>query len=76
MYRQNLWVVGWCTLLQLLERCPCHILLVGRMKFASIEANLGGGLGLLSPSHFSFLSGRFCLFDLILYVPVNNLSVM
>ena len=34
--------------LQLSERWPCHIWLVGRMKYASIEANLGGGWGLLA----------------------------
>ena len=33
-------------LLQLSERWPCHIWLVGRMKFASLEANLGWGQGL------------------------------
>ena len=38
-------VVG--SLLQLSERCPCHIWLVGRIKFASLEVNLGGGWGLL-----------------------------
>ena len=34
---------------QLSERWPCHILLVGWMKFTSLEANLGGGL-LVYPS--------------------------
>ena len=34
------------SLLQLSERWPCHIWPVGRMKFASLEANLGGGWGL------------------------------
>ena len=31
------------SLLQLLERCPCHILPFGRMKFVSLEANFGLG---------------------------------
>ena len=31
------------SLLQLPERWPCHIWLVGRMKFALIEINSGGG---------------------------------
>ena len=35
------------SLLQLSERWPYHIWLDGRMKFASLEANLGGGGGLL-----------------------------
>ena len=34
-------------LLQLSERWFCHIGLVGRMKFASLEANLSLGRGLL-----------------------------
>ena len=32
-----------CSLLQLSERWPCHIWLVGRMKFTLIEINSGGG---------------------------------
>ena len=43
-------------LLQLSERWTGHIWLVVRMKFPSLEANLGGGRGLFSLSH-SFLSG-------------------
>ena len=35
------------SLLQLSERWPYHFLYVGRMKFASLEANLGGDRGLL-----------------------------
>ena len=35
------------SLLQLSERWPCHIWLIDRMKFASLEANSGGGWGLL-----------------------------
>ena len=35
------------SLLHLSERWLCHILLVGRMKFASLEANLSLGQGLL-----------------------------
>ena len=35
------------SLLQLSGRCHRHIWLVDRMKFASLEANLGGGWGLL-----------------------------
>ena len=48
------------SLLQLSERSPCHIWLVGRMKFASLEAHLDGGQGLLvDPILFSpSLSGR------------------
>ena len=34
-------------LLQLSERWLCHICSIGRMKFATLEANLGGGEGLL-----------------------------
>ena len=30
-----------CSLLQLLERYACHILLGGRMEFAPLEARLG-----------------------------------
>ena len=33
-----------CSLLQLSERWPCHIWLVGRKKFASLMANSGGGM--------------------------------
>ena len=35
------------SLLQLSERWPCHIWLVSRTKYASLEANLCGGWGLL-----------------------------
>ena len=35
------------SLLQLWMRWPCHIWLVGGMKFASLDANLSGGWGLL-----------------------------
>ena len=35
------------ALLQLSERWPCHVWLVGRMKFALLEANLCKGPGLL-----------------------------
>ena len=35
------------SLLHFSERWPCHIWLVGRMKFASLEANLGWGRGVL-----------------------------
>ena len=48
------------SLLQLSER-PCHIWLVGRMKFASFKANLGWGWGLLVYPILLFslpLSGR------------------
>ena len=31
------------SLLQLSERWPCHICLVGRMKFVSLEANFSLG---------------------------------
>ena len=31
-----------CILLKLSERMFCHVLLVGRMKFALLEANLSG----------------------------------
>ena len=30
-----------CFLLQLSERWSCHIWVIGRIKFASLEANLG-----------------------------------
>ena len=43
------------SLLQLSERWPGHIWLVGRMKFASFEANLGG-FGALESSILFFLS--------------------
>ena len=43
------------SLLQLSERWPCHIWLVGRMKFALLGANLGGSR-YFSLSHSSFLS--------------------
>ena len=33
------------------ERWPCHIWLVDRIKFASIEAKLGGGSGPFSLSY-------------------------
>ena len=42
-----------CYLLQLSERCPCHILFVGMMEFASLEARLG--LVPFSLYHSSFL---------------------
>ena len=32
------------SLLQLSERWPCHIWLVGRIKFASLEVNVSLGL--------------------------------
>ena len=32
--------------MQLSERWPCHSLLVGRVKFVSLEANLSLGRGL------------------------------
>ena len=35
------------SLLQLPEIWPCHIWLVGRMKFASLEAKMDGGRTLL-----------------------------
>ena len=35
------------SLLQVSERWLCHIWLVGRMKLASLEANLSLGRGLL-----------------------------
>ena len=44
-----------CCLLQLSQRWPCHCWLVGRMKFASLEANFGWVSGPFSLSH-SFLS--------------------
>ena len=44
------------SLLQLSERWLCHIWLVGRMKSASLEANLGWGSEPFSLSHSSFLS--------------------
>ena len=43
------------SLLQLSERWPCHIWLVGRMKFASLEANLGEVRAFFSLFHSSFL---------------------
>ena len=43
-------------IMQLSERWPCHIWLVGRMKFAALEANLGGGRDLFSIFHSSSLS--------------------
>ena len=39
--------IGWCTLCCSFQRDDCHIWLVDRMKFASLEANLGGDQGLL-----------------------------
>ena len=39
-------MVGW----QLLEGWPCHIWPICRMKFASLEANLGGAAAFLSSS--------------------------
>ena len=33
------------SLLQLPEKWPCHILLVNKMKFASLEADLGRAWG-------------------------------
>ena len=44
------------SLLQLSDRWPCHNLFVGRMKFATIEANLGGGWSLLIYPILLFLS--------------------
>ena len=41
------------ALLQFSDRWPWP---VGRMKFTSLEANFGGGQGLFSLSHSSFLS--------------------
>ena len=47
------------SLLQLSERWPCHVLPVGRMKFATLEANLSGGLLVYPILLFSLhLSGR------------------
>ena len=49
------------SLLQLLDRWPCHILLIDRLKFASLKANLVGSWGLLVYSILLFylpLSGR------------------
>ena len=49
------------SLLQLCERWACHIWPVGRMKFASLEANLSGSGGLLVYPILLFslpLSGR------------------
>ena len=43
------------SLLQLSERWPCHIWLVGRMKFATLEANFGG-VGTFSLSHSCLFS--------------------
>ena len=48
-------------LLQFSERWPCHILLLDRMKFASLEVSIGGGWGLLVYPILIFylpLSGR------------------
>ena len=42
--------------MQLSERWYYHIWPVDGMKFASLEANLGGGQGFRSLSHSSFLS--------------------
>ena len=50
------------SLLQLSEIWPRHIWLTGRMKFASLEANLGGDIVCLF----------VCLF-LLLYVPSQQL---
>ena len=53
-------VVGWYALRQLSERWPYHIWPGGKIKFTSLEANLGGGWGLLV-YHILFsllLSGR------------------
>ena len=36
------------SLLQLLERWKCHIWLVDKMKFVSLEAYFGGGWGRLN----------------------------
>ena len=41
VFRTNTYRV-MCSMLQLSERWPCHIWLVGRMKFASLVVNLGG----------------------------------
>ena len=57
----GLGVMVVCSLLPLSERLPCHIWLVvaDRMKFASLEANLGGWVGPFSRILFSLpLSGR------------------
>ena len=43
-----------CFLLQLSQRWPCLIWLVGRMKLASLEANLGSMVGPFSLSHSFF----------------------
>ena len=45
-----LWVVRWCTFCCSFQRWPCHIWLVDRLKFASLE-DLPFNL-----SHSSFLS--------------------
>ena len=44
------WVIGWCA-----PCCSFHTWLVDRVKFASLDTNLGGGWGLFSLS-YSFVS--------------------
>ena len=52
-----LWVVGWGTLCCSYQKDGPVIF--GRMKFASLEAYLGGGFGHVILSHsFHTLSGR------------------
>ena len=46
-------------LLQLSKRWVCNIWLVGRMKFASLDANLCGGWGLKVDLCFSLLFSSF-----------------
>ena len=65
--------------LQLLERWPCYIRLAGRVKFASLEADLcvcvGGGVGAFSLFH-SFHSGRSPnMTEILLSGTVNLISI-
>ena len=50
----TVWVVVWYALSCNFQRHGRHILFDGRMKFTSLEANLGGCWGLFSLSHSSF----------------------
>ena len=41
------------------DRSPCHIWHVGRMKFASLEINLGGGLKAFYSTLISFIPAAY-----------------
>ena len=67
------------SLLKFLERWPCNMWLIDRMKFASLEENLGGELGRLVypiPLFSLPISGRSPDMIEILLTGTLNLNVI